>query len=163
LILDLQGTSDGSAPPPPLSPQEVERSICLGLEESLRLNDRRADTTLEIEACSILARASELSHIVEELTDNAYKFSRKGTPVKVKLQAGKLTVMDRGRGLTAEEIERVGAFQQFDRKKHEQQGLGLGLVLVQKIALASGAKFSITSRYGDETQVQIIFSPANQA
>jgi signal transduction histidine kinase len=163
LILDLQTASAGSAPPPPLSSREVEQSVCLGLEESLRLNDRRADTTLEIEACPILVQAGDLSHIVEELTDNAYKFSRKGTPVKVKLHAGKLTVMDRGRGLTAAEIERIGAFQQFDRKKHEQQGLGLGLVLVQKIALAYGADFSITSRCGDETQVQIVFPLANQA
>ena len=54
---------------------------------------------------------------------------------------GRLIVRDHGRGLTEEEIARVGAFRQFDRKKHEQQGLGLGLVLVQKLAAQYQARF----------------------
>ncbi len=73
--------------------------------------------------------------MVEELVDNACKFSRQGTPVEVELSAeGLLSITDQGRGMTAAEIEQIGAFRQFDRKKHEQQGLGLGLVLVQKLA-----------------------------
>jgi signal transduction histidine kinase len=47
--------------------------------------------------------------------------------------------------------------QQFDRKKHEQQGLGLGLVLVQKLSLQCGAEFSLKSKPGEGTQVHISF------
>jgi two-component system, sensor histidine kinase and response regulator len=74
------------------------------------------------------------------------------------LANGRLVVTDRGRGLTAEEIGRIGAFQQFDRKKYEQQGLGLGLVLVQKLAALCKAEFSMTSQPGEGTQVQIAFA-----
>ena len=56
-----------------------------------------------------------------------------------------LLITDAGRGMSQEEIGQIGAFQQFDRKKHEQQGLGLGLILVQKLALRNGATCSVTS------------------
>ena len=98
------------------------------------MNGRQEDVSVRVDACEISVKAGDLSHIVEELVDNACKFSRQETPVNVELRAdGKLIITDRGRGLTAEEIGRIGAFQQFDRNKFEQQGLGLGLVLVQKL------------------------------
>jgi signal transduction histidine kinase len=157
LILDLQQ----STPPvvsPLLSAPEVEQSIQTGVSEALRQNERRDDLTLDINASPLAIKSSDLSLIIEELIDNACKFSRRGTPVKVQLSAdGHLTVSDYGRGLTPEEISRIGAFQQFDRKKHEQQGLGLGLDLVQKITCRCGAEFSIHSQPGEKTEVRITF------
>ena len=95
---------------------------------------------------------------MEELTDNACKFSRLGTPVKVTMDAdGRLTVADKGRGMADVQIEQIGAFQQFDRKKQEQQGLGLGLVLVKKLTAQYQAKLSIKSHAGEGTQVEIAF------
>jgi signal transduction histidine kinase len=112
--------------------------------------------TVQVDSCSIAVKPEILSRIVEELVDNACKFSRQGTPVEVGLSSdGRLTITDQGRGLTKEDIAHIGAFQQFDRKKHEQQGLGLGLVLVQKLADLSQAKLSITSQLGEGTQVEI--------
>jgi two-component system sensor histidine kinase/response regulator len=156
-ILDLQSASPESMPPP-LSPDEVEKSIQTGINETLQQNERRKDVGFRVSACSISVKAEALSRIVEELVDNACKFSRQGTPVIVELDSdGRLIVTDEGRGLTVEEINHIGAFQQFDRKKHEQQGLGLGLVLVQKLAALSGAKFLITSQPGEGTKVEIAF------
>jgi signal transduction histidine kinase len=162
LILDLQTAS--SEPATPLAPREVEESIRAGIDEALRLNNRREDLTIEVSACSIAVKPGDLSRIVEELVDNACKFSRQGTPIKVGLSAdGRLTVTDRGRGMAAAEINLIGAFQQFDRKKQEQQGLGLGLVLVQKLAAQCKAEFSINSRPGEGTEAQIAFPVANRA
>jgi two-component system sensor histidine kinase/response regulator len=156
-ILDLQSASPESMPPP-LSPDEVEKSIQTGINETLQQNERRKDVGFRVSACSISVKAEALSRIVEELVDNACKFSRQGTPVIVELDSdGRLIVTDEGRGLTVEEINHIGAFQQFARKKHEQQGLGLGLVLVQKLAALSGAKFLITSQPGEGTKVEIAF------
>ena len=160
LILDLQSATSGNATLIPTS--EVTKSIHAGVEEALRLNDRKADVKVRLNPCSILANPSDLSRIVEELVDNACKFSRQGTPVKVELEAdGRLLVTDAGRGLTSEAINHIGAFHQFDRKKHEQQGLGLGLVLVQKLAAQCEAKFSLRSQPGKETQAQVAFSQPN--
>jgi signal transduction histidine kinase len=109
----------------------------------------------------ITVKAPDLSRIVDELVHNACKFSRPGTPIEVRLTAdGVLTVTDKGRGMTEEQIGHIGAFQQFDRKKQEQQGLGLGLVLVQKVAARTGATFSITSKPGEGTTVAVRFALA---
>ena len=59
--------------------------------------------------------------------------------------------------MTAAEIEQIGAFQQFDRHKNAQQGLGLGLILVQKLAVRNGARFAIESEPSQKTTVIVAF------
>ncbi len=158
LILDLQNAPQDGEPPAPLAPADVQANIQTGIGEALRLNSRRDDITVQAEAVSLAILPGDLARMVEELVDNACKFSRQGTPVTVVLSADRrLTVTDQGRGMSAEEIEHIGAFQQFDRKKHEQQGLGLGLVLVQKSATLCKAEFSISSEPGKGTTVQLAF------
>jgi signal transduction histidine kinase len=161
LILELQNAVPenmiGS-----LSPRQVEESIQAGVKEALRLNKRQDDVTVLVSACSITVKSEDLSRMVEELVDNACKFSRQGTPVAVEFSSeGRLTISDHGRGLTKEDITHIGAFQQFDRKKQEQQGLGLGLVLVQKLTNLYQAKISISSNLGEGTQAEIAFPLAN--
>jgi len=43
------------------------------------------------------------------------------------------TVKDQGRGFSTEHINKIGAYMQFDRKMHEQQGLGLGLTIARRL------------------------------
>jgi two-component system sensor histidine kinase/response regulator len=163
MILDFQGkTDEPTAPPAVLSPENVEESIQAGIGEALKTNGRRDDITLKIKSCPIAINADDLTRIVEELVDNACKFSRQGTPVTVELSGeGCLTVTDRGRGMTPAEINQIGAFNQFDRKKHEQQGLGLGLVLVQKLTALSQAEFTVKSQSGEGTEVLVAFPVAS--
>jgi len=163
LILDLQ-TASPEPVLPPLPPREVEESIRTGVDEALRLNKRQEDVTVGVNARSISVKSGDLSRIVEELVDNACKFSRQGTPVAVELSGdGQLIITDQGRGLTTKEISCIGAFQQFERKKHGQQGLGLGLILVQKLAAQCKAEFSMNSEPGKGTQVRIAFPSASPA
>ena len=157
MILDLQTASSAKAIGP-LSPSEVETAILAGVADALRLNHRSEDVTVQIQAGSVRVKLTDLSHLVEELVDNACKFSRHGTPITVEFDPdARLTVTDQGRGMTTEEIDRIGAFRQFDRHRHEQQGLGLGLILVQKLAAQCDAEFSITSQPGCGTRTQIAF------
>jgi two-component system, sensor histidine kinase and response regulator len=160
LVLDLQNVS--SQPKPRLTSLQVEERIRIGVKQALRQYEhRRLDVRVQINACSFSIQLEDLSLIVEQLVDNACKFSRQETPVSIELSAGRrLIIADRGRGLTAEEIGRIGAFQQFDRKKYEQQGLGLGLVLVQRLLALCHAEFSISSVPGEGTQVQMAFPRA---
>jgi signal transduction histidine kinase len=163
MILELQGGSAGPAAtsPPTLSPEQVVEGLQSGVEEALKVNNRRDDLGLRTESCSISIRADDLVRIVEELVDNACKFSRQGTQVQVVMKAdGRLTVTDQGRGMTAEEIDHIGAFQQFDRKKYEQQGLGLGLVLVQKLVAHNKAEFFLKSQPGEGTEACVAFRVA---
>ena len=136
-----------------LSPEQVEAAIRAGLTEALRLNKRADDLTVRIHPCPIAVKPTELTRMVEELVDNAFKFSRHGTPVTVELTPeGHLIVTDQGRGLTPDQIEKIGVFQQFDKDQMAQQGLGLGLILVHKLATLSGSHFSLESQPGQGTR-----------
>jgi two-component system sensor histidine kinase/response regulator len=157
LILNLKTTAKDPLMFPLLPRQAAER-VKAGLAEALRINNRGADVSVEVGDCSISVKPDDLSQIVEELVDNACKFSRGGTSVRVSLNAeGQLIVSDEGRGMTTDEIESIGAFRQFDRKQFEQQGLGLGLVLVQNLAAQSEATFKIKSESGRGTQIEVSF------
>ena len=96
------------------------------------------------------------------LVDNASKFSRFGTLLEILLGSdGALQITDEGRGMSEEEISLIGAFRQFECAKHEQQGLGLGLISVQKLAARNGAKFSVARGPEQGILVRIEFQPGN--
>jgi len=159
LVLDREPSSSQISSTP-LTADQVGKCIRDGVEEDLRHNDDRApDISIHVDdKCSLIVADEDLQRIVSELLDNACKYSRQGTPIQITVTTdGKLTVTDKGRGMTPEEIVHIGAFQQFDRKKHEQQGLGLGLMLVQKLLEYHGARFQITSQPGEGTQAQVTF------
>ena len=157
LLLDLNNSAPeqlvGS-----LSPTQVEESIESGAREALRLVKRNEDLTVRVTPCSLSITSADLSRVVEELLDNSFKFSRPGTPVVIELDhQGNLTVSDEGRGMTTEEIQQIGAFHKFDSAKTADQGLGLGLFLVRKIAVRFQAEFQLDSQYGRGTVARITF------
>ena len=100
-----------------------------------------------------------LGKIVDELVQNAFKFSESGKRVSVSLSASPngvlLSVTDQGRGFSTEHITKVGAYMQFDRKIQEQQGLGLGLVIARRLTELHGGTLSIQSERGTVTTVTV--------
>jgi signal transduction histidine kinase len=87
--------------------------------------------------------------LVEELVDNACKFSAPGTPIEIKGDSQQafwsLVVSNRGSGISADQIARIGAFKQFWNGNKKPKGLGLGLALTQGIARLHGCEFTILS------------------
>ena len=120
---------------------------------------RPKDLKLEVADVSVPMSEEYFSKVVNELVQNAFKFSEAETPVKVRLAEAfngiELTVSDQGRGLSTEQIRRIGAYVQFDRKLAEQQGLGLGLVIAKRLAELHGGSLSIDGRKGEGTTVSI--------
>ena len=99
-----------------------------------------------------------MAKITEELVDNGFKFSDPGTPVKVEVTVTdgiKLQVSNQGRGMTPEEIASVGAYQQFNRELYEQQGMGLGLAIVEQLIALQQGTVAIQSCPGDFIQVTV--------
>jgi CheY-like chemotaxis protein len=144
LVLDLPTASqeDGRLVRQ-LLPREVRESILSGIKTSVQRTQRDKDVTVQVEDSPIVCTTTDLCVIVEELVDNACNYSRRGTPVKVHLdKQGVLTVIDAGRGMTPEEIKRIGVFQQHAK---DMEGMGLGLALVEKLAQKCGAQFTLTS------------------
>ena len=99
---------------------------------------RTTDLHLVCAPAAVRISVGWLQSAVAELVDNAFKFSPGGAMVTVSGHEEdglyRVEIIDRGPGMSAREREGVAAFRQFDRARKEQQGLGLGLSIVQKIA-----------------------------
>ncbi len=120
---------------------------------------RAADLQLDLQGGDVAMSESNLAKIVEELVDNACKFSSVGKPVVVRtLTDGSWTeinVTDQGRGMKPEHVANIGAYVQFERRIHEQQGSGLGLAIVSRLAELHGGQLTITSQPDMGTTVTV--------
>lgn len=121
---------------------------------------RPDDLDLELQTDAELPMSRDyLAKIVDELVQNAFKFSEPDTPVSVSLAASdglvQFAVSDLGRGMTVEEINQIGAFMQFGRKNMEQQGLGLGLTIARRLAGLYDGEVSVQSEVGQGTRVVV--------
>lgn len=134
-------------------------------QDRTRQYGRESDLVLEITDAERLAIHEDyFKKVVEELIDNACKFSTLGTPITVRagLEADghyHLRVNDHGRGMTLEQITQIGAYMQFERRVHEQQGSGLGLIISQRLVQLHGGSVTITSTKDDGTTIHATFLP----
>ena len=121
---------------------------------------RLGDLHLEVQEFSVKIAAPRLKTMVEELVDNALKFSSPGTPVylttRQENQTFTLLVSNQGRGMSAQQIAQIGAYMQFERKLYEQQGSGLGLILTKRLAEVHGGELTIESIPGETTTVKVM-------
>jgi two-component system, sensor histidine kinase and response regulator len=123
-------------------------------------DSRTTDLVLDIQDANQVGIVEDyLKKIVEELVDNACKFSNPGTPIHVKAQVQGnryvITVTDQGYGMTAEQIDMMGAYMQFDRRLREQQGAGLGLIIARNLTELHDGTFTVRSETGVGTQVEV--------
>jgi DNA-binding response OmpR family regulator len=119
---------------------------------------RKDDIELNLEAdADVAMRQMYFSKIVEEVIDNAFRYSHPGIPITVstRVEPSKkmyvCSIHNTGRHITAEQIASIGAFTQFDRKIYEQQGSGLGLSIVKKLLEFHGGRLHVVSDEGDTT------------
>ena len=126
---------------------ELVRGTAAMVAEKAR---RGQNLILEAGAMTLPMADDYLKKIVTELVENAFKFSEAGTPVMVTLKmAGgdiELAVRDAGRGFSTEQIKRIGAYVQFERKMHDDQGFGLGLAISKKLVELHGGTLTVESR-----------------
>jgi len=128
---------------------------------------RKADLQLTVADAVATVRAEHWVKMVEELVDNAFKFSEPGTPVQVSLEANgalaMLRVSDHGRGMRPEYLAEIGAYMQFERRFYEQQGSGLGLALAKRLTEIYGGRLTLTSEIGQGTQVELALPQAEES
>ncbi len=120
---------------------------------------RPDDLVLDLQPGSAGIIGEHFERLVLVILENAFKFSSPGTPVTVVselTEAGYLVrVTNQGRGMTADQIARVGANVQFERNHYEQQGVGLGLAIAQQIVRIYGGRLTISSTPGETTTVTV--------
>tara|TARA_B100000609_G_scaffold196394_1_gene191780 strand:+ start:85 stop:1188 length:1104 start_codon:yes stop_codon:yes gene_type:complete len=129
-----------------------------------QIDTRRVDLAVWITEANIYHSRDDLKKTIEELVNNAIKFSDPGTPVQVDgwEEDGTyfLTVRDQGRGMTEEQIDNIGACHQFDRQFYEQQGTGLGLSISEELTRLHGGELQIDSEPEVYTQITLRLKPA---
>jgi len=121
--------------------------------------NRRSDVALDLQDASVAIDEQHLTKIVQELADNAFKFSEAKTPVEVVARRMddtiSLTVSDKGRGMTAAQVRGMGWLTQFDRRVYEQQGMGMGLALARLVVEVYGGALTIDSEPQKGTRVSL--------
>ena len=119
--------------------------------------ERLDDLTLSLSDYPIHMEKSYFKTVVEEVVDNACKFSNSGDKIEIisRVSGNEFEIIfkNEGRGMTEEQIVKIGALMQLDRDKYEQQGGGLGLALTQQIINLHGGKLKIESNYGKDFSV----------
>jgi heavy metal sensor kinase len=140
-------------------PDREEIDLAAWLADHLRGwedHPRAADFHLEAPSpsCSALVHPPLLAQLVDNLLDNACKYSPAGTEIRLRVSApGEsvcLEVADQGPGIAAGEIPHI--FEPFYRSKQARaggsRGIGLGLAVARRIALAFGGRLEVESAPG---------------
>jgi len=115
-------------------PQALERGIDLGFEGAER-------------AQTIAADRDRLRELVNNLIDNAIRYSHAGGRVTVQVARApddqcRLSISDDGPGIPVQERARI--FERFHRLLGTQEdGSGLGLAIVSEIASLHGARITL--------------------
>jgi two-component system, OmpR family, sensor kinase len=109
----------------------------------------------------ILAAPADIAHILDNLIENAIRYSPAGTQITVGTEPGAFVVSDTGPGIPPDERERV--FERFYRGaggRSTGPGTGLGLAIVAELAERWGGRVELLD--GPGTRVRASF-PADSS
>ena len=153
-------------------PGKVEPVSCRQLREiaeiqiaNIRLQhpllEPRIDLAVEPTSRAFFLNPGETGMVIENLLDNALKFSDKPIPeiilgISSPPDAVAITVQDNGRGIDPD--DQPGVFEPFvqcGEKCPHSPGVGLGLSLVEKIVTARGGRVHLESTPGEGTIVLV--------
>ncbi len=122
---------------------------------------REKDVQSQIVGCALRISESDLSKIISELVDNAFKFSSLGTSIVIDSvktdNTYQISICDKGHGMSENQIALLDAYMQFDRAFYEQQGVGLGFIIAKRLTELHGGKIKVDSKTDVGTNVQITF------
>ena len=146
---------------PDAQPIDWQRSAHQALQSvNLQAREKRVQLKLEC-ACGFgqvfppLGNEVLLQLMLRNLLDNAIRYSPPNSHVTLTLAANGLTVCDRGSGIAAEHLPRIR--ERFYRPPGQsQQGSGLGLSIVERIADLHGLRLDLANADGGGLCVQVI-------
>jgi signal transduction histidine kinase len=157
--------ADAEAAAPQLEPLELHAWLHTQLGHWAD-HARAADLHCEVGApMSIRAHPELLAQALVNLIDNAFKYSRPGTPITCRLRAEKgmvrLGVEDEGTGVSAEDLPHL--FEPFYRSEQARQagtpGAGLGLSVAARIVAVVGGRIEVDSVPGRGSRFTIVLPP----
>jgi two-component system phosphate regulon sensor histidine kinase PhoR len=162
-LLELSRLESGERPPQweEVIPSEVVEDVVAsfsGLAERKQITLARGEGL----APTVVTDADRLRRIVENLVENAVKYTPEGGRVTVGSRAGPdgsalLLVEDDGPGIAAEHLPRIfERFYRVDRaRSRELGGTGLGLAIVRHLAEGMGTSVVVASEPGQGTRFTV--------
>jgi PAS domain S-box-containing protein len=119
------------------------------------------------ESTPLLADRQRIEQVIDQLIDNAIKFSPDGGEVKVTVREGAeveyLKVSDEGIGVPASQVDRIwDRFYQYDGSTTRRfGGTGVGLAVVKQIVVAHGGQAWVESREGQGSHFYVALPRSN--
>jgi signal transduction histidine kinase len=169
LLFLARAESDASLPDAEAIPlAEWCRSWLEGWSE----HPRAADLVFHAEAgdVSVCVNPALLGQVIDNLLDNACKYSEPGQPVGVSVGAENgaavLTVADAGCGIAADELPLVWEpfFRSTQARWRGTPGVGLGLTVARRLAALLGGRLEVRSEPGHGSRFRVVLpAQAGQA
>lgn len=142
------------------------KDIILNVFESNKIKSQKRNINIEldIESAIIIANKEKITEVVNNLVDNAIKYTDDYGEIKIILKNNKdkaiFTVKDNGCGIEIKYLNRI--FERFFRVKNEKylkvQGTGLGLTIVKNICAHYNADIYINSEENKGTEISVVFN-----
>lgn len=130
--------------------------------EQQQVTSRHRISLLAPEALVVDADGPRLQRAIENILNNAVKYSPDGGEVSVRLQARGpevlLSIEDRGIGIPPADLERI--FSRFERGANVAgrfSGTGIGLAIARQIVEQHGGSLSVTSEVGQGSTFTLHF------
>jgi len=110
----------------------------------------------------VMANPALLGQVLDNLLDNACKYSRPGTPVVVTVEAraneAVLTVSDRGCGIAPDELPLICEpfFRSAQARWVGAQGVGLGLTVARRLVALMGGRLDVESEVESGSRFHVV-------
>ncbi|MCU0527632.1 MAG: response regulator [Elainella sp. Prado103] len=127
--------------------------------------DRFADLKLTLENAFVMMADSEFNKVCEELIENAFRYSPKGSPISIQCAIQKqrywITITDSGQGMSEEQIANLlkygnglTACIDLEWKDQKQASLRFGIAISQRLLELHDGTLQIRSQIGQGTTVE---------
>ncbi len=148
-LVDLASDLAAAEPVEPVRLGDLARTVAARTER----RTERVVTVDDTAPAEVVGRPPQLERAINNLVDNAVKYSDRGTPIDVVVDGATVTVRDRGRGIPPGDVERI--FDRFHRAVdvRTEPGSGLGLSIVDEIVRGHGGRVFARNRAGGGAEV----------
>jgi len=144
LVADMAELARGEQPRQTSAPFRFDELVLTAVEAATTHGRSRDVTFLaSVSSCWVQGSAARIERAVDNLLDNALKYSPDGGVVEVGCAEGVLIVRDHGPGVADADITHI--FDRFYRapEARSRPGSGLGLAIVAQVALDEGGQVSV--------------------
>lgn len=139
--------------PSKFSINKLIRDCVTGLRVLVKSKNQKLNLDFDNHSEEICADYIAMKRIIINLISNAIKFSANGSEIDVVVTETeneiKISVADRGIGISSSQIKDIFEYKKANITKFKQIGSGLGLYISQKIIALQGGKIDVNSVQGE--------------